>query len=65
MKSIQKRTTIGGTSLQSVKNQIAEIQRLTSALAPGAGGIPEGDQSLGTTQNSKSGDFGFQETKGE
>jgi argininosuccinate lyase len=33
MKSIQKRNAIGGTSLQSVKNQISGIQRLT---------IPEG-----------------------
>jgi argininosuccinate lyase len=30
MKSIQKRNAIGGTSLQSVKNQLAEIRRLQS-----------------------------------
>jgi argininosuccinate lyase len=65
MRSIQKRNVIGGTSLQSVKNQLAEIQRLTPALAPGAGGTPQGDQSLGTLQDSKSEDSGFQETKGE
>ena len=37
MKSIQKRNAIGGTSLESVRNQLAGIRRLT---------IPEGGQSL-------------------
>jgi argininosuccinate lyase len=50
MKSIQKRNAIGGTSPQSVRNQLAGIQRL---------------QSLETSQGPKSGDFGIQENKGE
>jgi argininosuccinate lyase len=50
LKSVQKRNAIGGTSPQSVKNQLAGIQRL---------------QSLETSQGPKSGDFGIQENKGE
>jgi argininosuccinate lyase len=46
VRSIQKRNAIGGTSLQSVKNQLAGIRRLTPALAPGASVIPEDGQSL-------------------
>ncbi len=30
LKSVEKRNAIGGTSLQSVKNQMAEIRRLQS-----------------------------------
>jgi argininosuccinate lyase len=44
MKSIEKRNAIGGTSIQSVKNQLVGIRRL---------------QSLETT-NPKSPDFGIQ-----
>ncbi|HSL46999.1 MAG TPA: argininosuccinate lyase [Anaerolineales bacterium] len=49
-KSIQKRNAIGGTSTQSVKNQLFGIQRIPS---------------LDKLQDPKSGDFGFQENKGE
>ena len=62
MKSIEKRNAVGGTSPQSVKNQLVEIRRLTPALHStqyGASVIPEGGQSLKTT-NPKSPDFGIQ-----